>query len=243
MVTQQHTRHSVNYPKGRDANTKLMELDWDEIPALIGLGSPPIHFNKSQRVLRTRIFNFLIEKCKQQPYVIDHWKRFALSHALLNADCYKTANLPFSTKCELILEEKWDTFTLGKFKGKFSKIQQVDRDTTDENICNENIDIEKKTNNLLKMIQKGELSRGLEQFLSDAKMAARGEDTYTTLLEKHPRADDESSDGIDNINTPGDELKAAARRNPIEVKETIKAVNVQKKGRSYSTCLSRSEHL
>ena len=173
MVTQQNNRYSINYPKGRDANTKLMELNWDEIPALIGLGSPPVNFSKSQRVLRTRIFNFLIEKCKQQPHVKDHWKRFALSHALLNADCHKNSNLPFSKKCEYILDENWDLFTLGKFKGKFSEIQQIDRDTIDDDICNENIDIDKKTNKLLKMIQKGELSRDLEQFLSDAKMAAR----------------------------------------------------------------------
>jgi ribonuclease HI len=240
-------RAQLNFPKGTNENTLMMDLDWEQIPALIGIGTPPIHFNNYQRTLRTRIFNFLLEKCKQQPDDMSHWKKFALSHAVMNSDCHSQTKLTFKEKAERIMNDDWSQFSLGKFKGKFSDIQQQESQSTQQQSSEEREKQQQqaKTNRLLQMIRKGELSRGLEQYLSDATMAQRGQETFNYLFQKHPREervfDDE--DPAHKVPKPSEEQYLAAKSKPITIQQTIRAVHVQKKGRSHSTCISRAEHI
>jgi ribonuclease HI len=237
----------VNYPKGTNENTPMMDLEWEQIPALIGIGTPPINFSNHQRILRTRVFNFLMEKCQQQPNDISHWKKFALSHAVINSDCHSHTKLTFKEKVERILNDDWSLFTLGKFKGKFSDIQQQKSKTPQQQSSadREKLQQQLKTNKLLQMIRKGELSRGLQQYLSDATMAPRGQETFNYLLHKHPREERvfDEHDPAHQVPTPSEEHYQAAKAKPITLQQTVSAVHIQKKGRSHSTCISRAEHL
>jgi hypothetical protein len=209
----------------------MIDLDWNQIPALIGLGKPPINFNNQQRILRIRVFNFLIEKCKQQPNHKDHWKKFALSHAVLNADCHRSTNLTFKDKAERIINEDWSQFRLGKFKGRFTEIMQKQAQSQHQETEQEREKLlqQSKINRLLQMIRKGEVSRGLEQYLSDAKMAERGEETFKTLYEKHPR--ENTAFNEDNpehqVPAPTDEQYRSAKLNPITTQQTMRAVQAQ----------------
>ena len=166
---------------GHSDDTKILDIGLDEIGALLGLTNS-IRFIPEKYVKKTRrVFIKFLRMLVENVVSVIFWKKFLLLSTVLlggynGEDDMKTE---FDLRLELLLNDDWDNFTLGRYL-KRENIGAALAETTDSQEKRKNVRIDK-------FMQSGEYSRAMALVCSDEKQVIPSQEVFNKLQGKHPK--------------------------------------------------------
>ena len=102
-----------------DVNTKLVDIEWNDLPALTAIGKPIDYIPSGIVNIVQSTFIAVFENYLGSPDDEQAAKKLILLPSVLFNDPGTKRRQNLVSKCKLILNDEWDEFTIGTFSGRY----------------------------------------------------------------------------------------------------------------------------
>ena len=205
-----------------DDNELLLNIPFQELGAALALGRPLEYLPSCTIPLVKNTFITCFTRASTGPFDEVAIKKALLLPTILFVDGGDRKISNIKDKCNLIQEDDWSRFRVSSFPGRVQKvITRTGPDNEKEQASihsHRHFSLQKRQEFCLKQvrkwIQKGEIARAYNAWISTSTPAAKNSETISFLRNKHPSRSDEEQSHLE-------EMAHALSQRPLEEQSAL----------------------